>query len=95
MSRHRDWTDRGLAWIEAFDLIPLLATVETMRGLDLFHETSLAKYLAMILINRLWKTMEPPPLPPPPRPGPKLGTKHERNTPRYTKPQSAQAARTA
>jgi hypothetical protein len=79
---HPKWADRG-------DSIPLLATVETMRRLDLFQETSLAKYLAMILTNRLWNTMEPPPLPPPPRPGPKRGTRHNRNAPRYTKVKAA------
>jgi hypothetical protein len=61
MSRHRDWTEKGLAWIEAFDSIPLLAIVETMRGLDLFKEASLAHYLSFILTNKLWKIMEPPP----------------------------------
>jgi hypothetical protein len=64
MSRHRDWTDKGLAWIEAFDSIPLLAIVETMRGLDLFKESSLAHYLSMILNNKLLRVMEPPPPPP-------------------------------
>ena len=33
MSSHRQWTERGLAWIGAFDSIPLLAIVETMRSL--------------------------------------------------------------
>jgi hypothetical protein len=64
MSCHRDWTDKGLAWIEAWDSIPLLAIVETMRSLDLFQETSLAHYLFMILSNKLRKIMEPPPPPP-------------------------------
>jgi hypothetical protein len=38
---HPDWTNRGLAWIEAFDSLPLLQIVETMRGLNLFKEESL------------------------------------------------------
>jgi hypothetical protein len=64
MSRHAQWADRGLAWIEAFDSIPLVAIVDTMRGLDLFKETSLAHYLFMILSNKLRKIMEPAPPPP-------------------------------
>jgi hypothetical protein len=64
MSCHRDWTDKGLAWIEAFDSIPLLAIVQTMRGLDLFKESSLSHYLFMVLNNKLLKIMEPPPPPP-------------------------------
>jgi hypothetical protein len=67
MSAHREWTDKGLAWIEAWDSIPLLAIVEMMRGLDLFKETSLSQYLAMILTNKLWKILEPPPAPPKPK----------------------------
>jgi hypothetical protein len=41
MSSHRDWTEKGLAWIEAFDSISLIGIVETMRSLDLFRESSL------------------------------------------------------
>ncbi|MBR1212063.1 hypothetical protein [Bradyrhizobium sp. JYMT SZCCT0180] len=67
MSCRRDWTDKGLAWIEAFDSIPLLAIVETMRGLDLFHETSLARYMAVSLSNRLRKHFDPPAPPPKPK----------------------------
>lgn len=66
MSRHRDWTDKGLAWIEAFDSIPLLATVETMRGLDIFEERSLARYLAVGLSNKL-RHLDPPPTQPKPK----------------------------
>jgi hypothetical protein len=64
---HPKWTDRGLAWIEAFDKIPLVAIVETMRGLDLFKETSLAHYLSMILSNKLRKILEESPPPPNPK----------------------------
>ena len=56
----RPWTDKGLAWVEAFDQIPLLETVATMRGLNLFKEASLSHYLFMILRNRLWDVFGPP-----------------------------------
>jgi hypothetical protein len=45
MSSHRQWTERELAWIGAFDSIPLLAIVETMRSLDLFKERTLSHHL--------------------------------------------------
>jgi hypothetical protein len=67
MSSHRQWTGRGLARIEAFDSIPLLTIVETMRGLNLFKESSLSHYLFMVLSNRLRKIMEPPAPPKPKR----------------------------
>jgi hypothetical protein len=79
------WTDKGLAWIEAFDTLDLNGLVATMRGLDLFKETSLAKYLSWSIDNKLRKIFE---LPVPlafSKPGPKTGRKHSRNTPRYTK----------
>jgi hypothetical protein len=72
MRAHPKWADKGLAWIEAFDSIPLVEVVDTMRSLDLFKETSLAQYLAMILTNKLAKIMEPP------RPAPVVPTKKER-----------------
>jgi len=58
MVRHRDWTNKGLAWIEAFDSLPLLQIAETMRGLNLFKEESLAHYLSMVLSNKLLKTIQ-------------------------------------
>jgi hypothetical protein len=50
-----------LAWIEAFDSLPLLQIVDTMRGLSLFKESSLGGYLANILHNKLAPVFEPPP----------------------------------
>lgn len=67
------WTRRGLAWVEAFDQIPLLKILETMRSLGLFREESLAHYLSMIIHNRLLKILDAPkpikvkPEPKPPR----------------------------
>jgi hypothetical protein len=79
------WTDKGLAWIEAFDSLNLTEIVATMRGLDLFKETSLPQYLSWVIGNKLRKIFEPPAPPAPSKPGPKTGRKHNRNTPRYTK----------
>jgi hypothetical protein len=64
---HPEWADRGLAWIEAFDDIPLAALLQTMRDLDLFQPTSLGHYLFMVLRNRLAKVFEPPRIEKPPR----------------------------
>jgi hypothetical protein len=52
-------TNRGLELIEAFDRIPLLAILETMRSLDLFSERSIAHYLAIALRNKLAAILEP------------------------------------
>jgi hypothetical protein len=60
---HPEWPSRGLAWIEAFDHVPLAALLQTMRDLDLFQPTSLGHYLFMVLRNRLAKVFEPPEVP--------------------------------
>jgi hypothetical protein len=46
-------TNRGLQLIEAFDKIPLVSILETMRGLDLFREESLSYYLSIVVRNKL------------------------------------------
>jgi hypothetical protein len=89
---HPKWTDKGLAWIEAFDTLDLNGLVATMRGLDLFKETSLAKYLSWVISNKLRKIFELAAPLSPPKPGPKTGRKHNRNTPRYNKPRTGQSA---
>lgn len=53
MRRKPEWPEKGLAWIAAFDAIPLLQIVETMRGLEIFRETSLGTYLAVAIESRL------------------------------------------
>jgi hypothetical protein len=55
-----EWTNLGLRWIEAFDQVPLLEILQTMRSLDLFREQSLSRYLSMILHNKLTKIWGPP-----------------------------------
>ena len=54
-----EWTNRGLAWIEAFDRVPLTSILQTMRGLDLFSEQSLAHYLSLVLRNKLTAILNP------------------------------------
>jgi hypothetical protein len=54
-----EWTAKGLAWIEAFDRIPLTRILETMHGLDLFSEQSLARYFAIAIRNKLAAILEP------------------------------------
>lgn len=67
MSWRPQWPECGLAWIEAFDSIPLLVIVEVMRDLDLFKEQSIARYLSMIIHNKLMRVLDPPPEPKPAR----------------------------
>jgi hypothetical protein len=57
---HPDWPSRGLAWIEAFDNVPLMALLQTMVDLELFRPTTIGHYLFMVLRNRLRKVFEPP-----------------------------------
>lgn len=59
MSMRPQWTERGLAWIEAFDSIPLMAILTTMRSLDLFSEQSLPAYFSNVLHNKLCKILGP------------------------------------
>ena len=63
MTRRPEWTKKGSEWLDAFDHLPPLMTIlEVMRELDLFLETSLGKYLGMILENKLRKHFEPEPI---------------------------------
>jgi hypothetical protein len=41
-------------------LPPLLSILDDMRRLDLFHESSLGKYLGIILENKLKRHFVPP-----------------------------------
>jgi hypothetical protein len=62
MTRRPEWTKKGAEWLDAFDHLPLMTILEVMRELDLFLETSLGKYLGMILENKLRKHFEPEPV---------------------------------
>ncbi|PAY05441.1 hypothetical protein CK489_29090 [Bradyrhizobium sp. UFLA03-84] len=67
MSGRPDWPAKGLAWIEAFDGIPLVGTLETMRSLEAFEERELAQHLQTSLNNKLRRLLDPPPVPPKPK----------------------------
>jgi hypothetical protein len=56
----KEFADRGLDLIQAFDQIPLRQIVETMRGLDLFKEPSIRRYLSMIVENKVRRILFPP-----------------------------------
>lgn len=63
MASKPDWPEKGVAWIAAFDAIPLLQIVETMRGLEIFRETSLGTYLAVAIESRLLRAFPEAPAP--------------------------------
>jgi hypothetical protein len=64
----QSFADRGLDLVAAFDQIPLQDIVKTMRGLDLFKESSIRLYLSMIVENKVRKILFPPQPEPPPKP---------------------------
>ena len=49
-----EWTNKGLAWIETFDRIPLRAILETLRGLE-FSEGEIRQHYSVCLRRKLWK----------------------------------------
>jgi hypothetical protein len=55
-----EFTKHGVKLIEAFDNLPLLEILQTMRSLNLFKETSLGHYLGIILHNKLAAALNPP-----------------------------------
>ncbi|MCC8955201.1 hypothetical protein H8B02_17695 [Bradyrhizobium sp. Pear77] len=65
MSRRPDWPARGLAWIEAFDGIPLAGLIDTMRSLEAFEERDLAGHLQASI--KLSRALDPPLVPPKPK----------------------------
>jgi hypothetical protein len=52
------WTNKGLAWIEAFDKIPLCAILETLRSLE-FSEGEIRQHYSVCLRRKLWKIFGP------------------------------------
>jgi hypothetical protein len=54
-----EWTATGLRFLEAFDSMNLMSTLEAMKDLGLFAESSLGHYLGMVLRNRLIKIFTP------------------------------------
>ena len=63
MASKPDWPNMGIAWIAAFDGIPLLQIVDTMRGLEIFRDTSIGTYLAVSLESRLLRIFTEAPAP--------------------------------
>ena len=59
---------RTAKWFAAFDDLPLTSLLDTMRGLDLFKEESLGKYLGMVLRNKLAKMINGAPVAKPVQP---------------------------
>jgi len=49
-----EWTNKGLAWIETFDRIPLRAILETLRGLE-FSEGEIRQHYPVCLRRKLLK----------------------------------------
>jgi hypothetical protein len=52
-------TNHGLELLEAFDQIPLMSVLETMRSLDLFSEKSIGWYYSIAIRNKLAAILEP------------------------------------
>jgi hypothetical protein len=51
------WISQGLAWVAAFDEIPLAATLQTLA--DLFGEKAAAEHLPNVLRRKLWQIFGP------------------------------------
>jgi hypothetical protein len=68
------WTERGLAWLEAFDKIPLSATLAKFRELDdafrgeTYIVDQVGHYFTIWLRRQLERHFAPPPPPPKVRP---------------------------
>ena len=80
------WTNLGLAWIEAFDELKLTDILQTMRSLDLFSERLIGRYFSIALKNKLFKILGPaaaaePAKPPKAKARPKLPKRRPANQP--------------
>jgi hypothetical protein len=64
------WTNLGLTWVESFDSIPLLSTLQALRDTDVCDEGELSGLLASAIRRRLTQLLGPP-VPPEPKPKPK------------------------
>lgn len=67
MAQRPDWPERGLAWIEAFDRVSLLGTLETMRSLKCFTVKEAPGFYRRSIQNQLRDIFEPVPPPSPPK----------------------------
>jgi hypothetical protein len=55
-----EWANRGLAWIEAFDNVPLMALLQSIIDLCIFQPEEIRNYMFLALRARLRKAFEPP-----------------------------------
>lgn len=67
MRMRPDWPERGLAWIEAFDQVSLLGTLDRMRSLKCFTVNEAPGFFCRSIQNQLRDILEPAPKPAPPR----------------------------
>jgi hypothetical protein len=51
------WTALGHRWVEAFDRIPLVSLMETLR--DLFGDKDVGQHLPTVIRNKLYAILEP------------------------------------
>jgi hypothetical protein len=81
--------DCGVALIEAFDSVSLIGLLQTMRGLDLFKESSLGHYYSIALRNKISAILDPLV----PKPAPPVKVKGKRPTKPAKRRPAAQPAR--
>lgn len=67
MRARPDWPEQGLAWIEAFDRVSLLGTVERMRALKCFTVKDAPGFYRRSIQGQLRDILDPAPPPPPPK----------------------------
>lgn len=67
MAQRPDWPERGLAWIEAFDRVSLLGTLDTMRSLKCFTVSEAPGFYRRSIQNQLRDIFAPAPPPEPPK----------------------------
>lgn len=65
MRARPDWPERGLAWIEAFDHVSLLGTLDRMRALKCFTVKEAPGFYCRSILNQLRDILEPAPPPAP------------------------------
>jgi hypothetical protein len=69
---NKEFADRGLELVEAFDQIDLVGILKTMRALEYFRLNDVRSVVGQIVRNKLRRILSPPPpLPESPRPSKK------------------------
>lgn len=67
MQQRPDWPERGLEWIEAFDRVSLLGTLDAMRSLKCFTVKEAPDFYRRSIQNQLRDILDPAPPPAPPK----------------------------